>query len=619
MSRFTQWLFRGTPSSRRPAFRPRIEALENREVPAFLFLFSDGTANYLAGNGVVNDLSVAVNAGGYQITDTENITVINAGNLPGVSVLSQNSVRFATASINQLNISLGDRNDRINIAGAVNPIAVDMGAGDDVAFIGSPTAGLDPIQSPVRIFGGTNGPAGDHIDLVDSATSTAPRDYVVRPDRIAFVSSVVRHSGVEFFNVEAGPGDDQFSVLGTAVSTQTRLDGNSGSDAFVVGDGFLGLQDVRGEVSLIGGVTSFRDQNSLVVNDDSPINTTGHTYFVQADSILRDHAGRILMPDIDFRTTTLNASNGADNISVRSTGGSNRGLNVNGDGGSDTIRLRMAGVIEGSTMNFDGGTAPARLIDRFIIDDFNSTTGRSYTVDDNRVFFTLSNETGVHPPTSASFSRFVQMNLNAGNGADEIQLAHISGSMSLAVNAGGGNDVISFNLSSEFGLFGRISVNGGIGSDWLNYSGTDFGVTVNLATGTATGATGGIAGIENVIGSEFADTLTGDSRNNILSGLGGDDVLDGGRGRDVLIGGDGADSATGGIGDDIVIGDNLAGQSDPHTMQSIMDIWAQSLTFQTRQAQLQGQINSTTVTDDGAHDILSGGFGTNLVVADLTV
>ena len=45
----------------------------------------------------------------------------------------------------------------------------------------------------------------------------------------------------------------------------------------------------------------------------------------------------------DFRTTTLNASNGADNISVLSTNG-NRILNVNANGGNDTIRLRMAGV-----------------------------------------------------------------------------------------------------------------------------------------------------------------------------------------------------------------------------------------------------------------------------------
>src|SRR5262249_49373693 len=157
---------------------------------------------------------------------------------------------------------------------------VDMGAGDDVAFIGSPVTGLNPIQSPVHILGGTNGTAGDHIDLIDAVASTAARNYTVNPDSIAFGNSVVQHSGVEFLNVEPAQGDHQFRVLGTRAGTQTRLDGNGGSDSFRVGDDFLGLQNLRGNVSLIGGVSSFLDQNSLVVNDVSPVTTTGHTYFV---------------------------------------------------------------------------------------------------------------------------------------------------------------------------------------------------------------------------------------------------------------------------------------------------------------------------------------------------
>ncbi len=613
MSCLTQWLFRGTRSSRRTGFRPRIEALESREVPAMLILLADGTANYLAGNGVVNNLSVAVNAGGYQITDSENITVVNAGNLPGVSVLSQNSVRLATAPINRLNIALGDRSDRVNIAGAVDPITVDMGAGDDVAFIGSPTAGLTPIQSPVRIFGGTNTSAGDHIEVIDAVASTTARNYVVSPNRIAFGASAVQHSGVEFLNVEAAQGDDQFSVLGTTAGTQTRLDGNGGSDSFTVGDGILGLQNVRGNVSLIGGVSSFLDQNSLVVNDVNRLIATGHTYFVRGDSISRDGAGRILMPETDFRTTTLNASNGADNISVLSTNG-NRILNVNADGGNDTIRLRMAGVANNSTMNFDGGSSTSLNADSFIIDDLNSTTGRSYSVEADEVFFRLSNGAGDQLPTVANYTGLERMTLNAGNGDDRITLRPIPLSHRLAVNAGGGNDVIKFDLDNVQELSGLISVNGGAGSDWLDYSEAAFGVTVNLATGTARGAGAGIASIENVIGSEFADTLTGDGRNNILSGLGGGDVLDGGIGRDVLIGGDGADSASGGTGDDVVIGDSLTGQNDPATMQSIMDIWAQPVPEQTRVNLLQDLINSSTVTDDGVHDVLIGGAGNDLVI-----
>ena len=68
--------------------------------------------------------------------------------------------------------------------------------------------------------------------------------------------------------------------------------------------------------------------------------------------------------------------------------------------------------------------------------------------------------------------------------------------------------------------------------------------------------------IENLIGSEYADTLTGnDADNHIFGGAGGDtirgglgnDVLDGGLGNDTLIGGGGGD----GTGDSIT---ELAGE-----------------------------------------------------------
>ena len=70
------------------------------------------------------------------------------------------------------------------------------------------------------------------------------------------------------------------------------------------------------------------------------------------------------------------------------------------------------------------------------------------------------------------------------------------------------------------------------------------GVTVNLATGEASGedATGDILiSIERLIGSAFADTLTGNSGTNRLTGGAGNDILNGGGGTDTLNGGAGND------------------------------------------------------------------------------
>ncbi len=65
----------------------------------------------------------------------------------------------------------------------------------------------------------------------------------------------------------------------------------------------------------------------------------------------------------------------------------------------------------------------------------------------------------------------------------------------------------------------------------------------------------------HIIGSDFADTLTGDAEINVLSGGAGDDFLIGNGGNDVLIGGTGSDTMTGGAGSDtfVIDTDSLGG------------------------------------------------------------
>ena len=97
-----------------------------------------------------------------------------------------------------------------------------------------------------------------------------------------------------------------------------------------------------------------------------------------------------------------------------------------------------------------------------------------------------------------------------------------------------------------------------------------LGVTVNLLTGETSGddAEGDtLVGIENLIGSAFQDTLTGNLGANTLQGGDGDDILYGSNGNDILEGGDGddilyggkhLDFLEGGDGDDILYGERGA-------------------------------------------------------------
>ena len=90
------------------------------------------------------------------------------------------------------------------------------------------------------------------------------------------------------------------------------------------------------------------------------------------------------------------------------------------------------------------------------------------------------------------------------------------------------------------------SFTGSAGADWVSYAGaTDTrGVWVDLSTAPVTvlrGATGDtLMGINNLVGSDYIDVLTGNSGVNILRGGAGDDWLMGNEGADILDGGAGA-------------------------------------------------------------------------------
>src|SRR5262249_42163602 len=80
----------------------------------------------------------------------------------------------------------------------------------------------------------------------------------------------------------------------------------------------------------------------------------------------------------------------------------------------------------------------------------------------------------------------------------------------------------TFKFSNGVGVWGTI--NGGTGTNLLDYSLYITGVTVDLTAGTATG-TAGISNIQNITGTPANDTLIGDGNANVITAAGGSDVL----------------------------------------------------------------------------------------------
>lgn len=167
------------------------------------------------------------------------------------------------------------------------------------------------------------------------------------------------------------------------------------------------------------------------------------------------------------------------------------------------------------------------------------------------------------------------------------------------ISGGAGNDLV------ELGA-GNATADGGAGTDSLSFldqvSGTS-GVTASLAlqgTAQATGVgTVTFTGFENLSGTTFADTLTGDGGNNVLAGDQGGDTLNGGDGDDMLYG-DGR----------IIVDTHGVGTSGP--IVTYGDVDAAGVSFPAPgdgNDVLNGGKGNDTLVGGGGDDVLTGGAG----------
>ena len=158
--------------------------------------------------------------------------------------------------------------------------------------------------------------------------------------------------------------------------------------------------------------------------------------------------------------------------------------------------------------------------------------------------------------------------LNGNAGSDNL----IGGAGNDRISGGAGKDFLSGGIGDDWLTPGADPnmVDGGLGNDTVDYSGSGAGVTVDLRVvfkpvpglgGYAQGDV--ISGIENVVGSSFGDKLIGDGGSNRLTGGDGDDFV---------FGDNGNDRAQLGAGDDVFQwnpgdgNDTIEGQDGTDTM-----------------------------------------------------
>lgn len=161
------------------------------------------------------------------------------------------------------------------------------------------------------------------------------------------------------------------------------------------------------------------------------------------------------------------------------------------------------------------------------------------------------------------------------------------------------------------GEAGADSLDGGEGVDLASYAAASDAVIVDLlfpdqfSGGEAAGDR--FAGVENLLGSGFADALGGDDQANTLRGGAGNDVLAGRGGQDVLYGEDNDDTLHGDQEQDILSGgrqnDELHGGTGDDVLQGDdgNDV-------------LYGEADVDNLYGGKGEDILDGGSGADLLV-----
>ena len=187
-------------------------------------------------------------------------------------------------------------------------------------------------------------------------------------------------------------------------------------------------------------------------------------------------------------------------------------------------------------------------------------------------------------------------NTVVGGALDDIV---IGGAGADTIDGGGGNDTLLGGAGDDLliGGAGFDRLDGGAGFNRLSYQDLTVRIDIRLdigvvrkGVGTNTIGVDSVSNFQEIVGSNFSDTMSGDVQDNGLFGGGGNDFILGGPGNDYLDGGEGEDAIFGGAGNDRLVG----GSSTGHDV-------------------LAGEEGDDVFVSDGSFNSMVGGDGVDTV------
>jgi Ca2+-binding RTX toxin-like protein len=434
-------------------------------------------------------------------------------------------------------------------------------------------------------------------------------------------------NGVIIENATGGSGND--TIVGN--SANNTLKGGAGNDTINGSDGNDVLQGDAGADNLNGGSGS-----DWAFYDMSAAGVTVNLTDVLAESG-GDAQGDVLSNIENIYGSTSNDTligNYLNNY-LRGNGGNDM---LSGSGGNDTLRGDagndlLTGGLGADIINGGTGIDWARY--------HSSTAGVNVNLNGG-----VQSGGDAQGDTLFWIENVFGSNFNdtlTGDGANNFLRGYGGNDI---LNGSGGNDTLFGEEGNDLltGGTGIDVLNGGNGIDWARYHTSSAGVNVNLNVGTQSGgdAQGDmLANIENLFGSSFNDTLTGNASanflrghggNDILIGAGGNDTLFGEAGNDLLIGGAGADILNGGSGNDwaryhsssaavninLTVGTQSGGDAQGDMLANIENIFGSSfndtISGNSSNNYLRGHLGNDTLSGGNGNDILKGGIGSDILI-----
>jgi large repetitive protein len=394
----------------------------------------------------------------------------------------------------------------------------------------------------------------------------------------------------------------------------------------------------------ISKAADFTGTGAITFNNQT--NNTGNQNLANVRNAFNANAATmtaVLVVSGYLGTVSNSNANDEDRITVNLRQGETLNLDHNLDPGRISMEYSINGgayitLADGQTL-----TASADGVYQIHITNIANTTGNGNPNGAENYQLTMTlNYAGAHDVTADYHGTYTANDNHGGSDTANVSISYqdghiltgtsgddvlVAGNGDNIINAGDGNDVLTAGSGNNelhggagndllYSGAGNDLLDGGTGIDTASYAHATAGVTVNLgllgAQNTLGAGSDTLTGIENLLGSNFNDSLTGDNNSNVINGGLGNDTLNGGGGDDLLIGGLGNNTLTGGAGADTF--QWLKGNSG-HDL--ITDFTPGTDKLDLSQL-LQGENGSTASLDDYLHFTVSGSGASVMTSIDVS-